>query len=296
MNKKSFLFNQNVRYGLIFISPWLIGFFCFRLYPIAAAFYYSFCQFDSISPPKWIFLQNFKTLFFKDEYFWLSLYNTLYYSLFSVSGQIILAFLIALLLNLRVKGLAIYRTIFYIPSIVPIVATAILWLWILNPQFGLVNALLFKIGVQGPGWFSEPAWAKPGLVIMSWWLIGPTVIIYLAGLQDVPQQMYEAAMIDGANWWHKLVYITIPFMTPTIFFTLVMNTIVSLQVFTQVYIMTEGGPMNSTLVYAYYLYENAFEYFKMGYASAMAWLLFLVIFTITYLIFKSSKKWVYYGG
>lgn len=294
MIKKRFSFNRDQRNGLLFISPWLIGFALFTLYPVIVALYYSFCEFDSISPPRWVFLENYKTLLFSDEYFWMSLYNTIYYSILSVSGGIIVAFAIALFLNLKVKGMAVYRTIFYIPSIVPIVASAILWLWILNPQFGLVNELLRKVGIAGPGWLSDPTWSKPALVMMSWWGVGGTVIIYLAGLQDIPQQLYEAAKIDGASWWKQTIYITFPMMSPVIFFTLIMNTIGAFQVFTQVYIMTEGGPVNSTLVYAYYLYRNAFQYFRMGYASTMAWLLFVVILVVTYFLFKSSKKWVHY--
>jgi len=292
--KKNLLFNRNQRNGLLFISPWLIGFALFTLYPIVAALYYSFCEYDSISAPKWVFLNNYKTLLFKDSYFWTSLYNTIYYAVFSVSGGIVIAFAIALFLNLKVKGMAIYRTIFYIPSIVPIVASCILWLWILDPQFGLVNGLLRRVGINGPGWLSDPRWSKPAIIIMSWWGVGGTVVIYLAGLQDIPQQLYEAAKLDGANWWNQTVHITFPMMSPVVFFTLVMNTIGALQVFTQVYIMTEGGPMNSTMVYAYYLYRNAFQYFKMGYASSMAWLLFVLIFIVTYFLFRSSKKWVYY--
>jgi len=252
--KKHFLLSRNQKIGLLFISPWIIGFAVFRLYPILSAIYWSFCKYNGMTSPKWIFLNNYIALS-KDSYFWLSLYNTLYYTVFSVTGAILVAFVIALFLNMNIRGMAGYRTLFYIPSIVPIVAICILWIWILSPQYGLVSNFLGMIGIRGPSWLSDPKWSKPALIGMRWWMVGQTIVIYLAGLKDVPQQFYEAARIDGANWWNRTVHITFPMMTPVIFFTLIMNTIYALQVFSVVYIMTEGGPMNSTLVYALYLYR-----------------------------------------
>lgn len=287
---------RDQRNGMLFALPWFIGFSFFTLYPILISIYYSFCNYDILMSPQWIGLDNLVTLFTKDDLFWICLYNTIYYVIFSLPIGIVIGLIIALFLNLKVKGIAIYRTIYYLPVLVPVVASSILWMWILNPQYGLINALLQRIGITGPGWIADPQWSKSALILMSWWGVGQAVIIYLASLQDVPHQLYEVAELDGANWWQKITTITIPMITPAIFFNLVMGSILSFQYFAQAYIMTEGGPVNSTLFYSLYLYQNAFVYFKMGYASAMAWLLFVLILACTLLIFKSSAKWVYYGG
>ncbi len=221
---------------------------------------------------------------------------------------IVVAFTLAVLLNAKVKGLAVFRTIFYLPSIVPVVASSVLWLWLLNPDYGLINlmidgfgGLLQKLrlpGVTGPGWLADPNWSKPALILMSTWGVGASVVIYLAGLQDVPQELYEAASIDGASGWRKTWHITIPFMSPYIFFTGVMGIIGSVQYFTQAWVMTggTGAPANSTMFFAMYLFQNAFQMFKMGYACAMAWFLFIVILGATLLLFRSSARYVYYGG
>jgi len=293
---KSKLEARSQRNGMLFALPWFIGFFFFTLYPIVASIYYSFCEYNVLMPPKWTGFNNFIALFTQDHLFWISLYNTIYYTIFSLPIRIGIGVAIALFLNLKVKGMAVYRTIYYLPTIVPVVASSILWMWILNPQYGLLNALLEKVGISGPGWIADPKWSKPALILMSWWGVGGEVLIYLAALQDVPQQLYEAAELDGANWWQKTRHITIPMITPAIFFNLVMGLIGSFQYFTQAYIMTNGGPVNSTLFYSLYLYRNAFVYFKMGYASSMAWLLGVLILACTLLVFKSSTKWVYYGG
>ncbi|MCR2823063.1 carbohydrate ABC transporter permease [Lederbergia panacisoli] len=286
---------QNLKKGLIFISPWLIGFLAFTLTPFAMSLYYSFTDYDIIQSPKWVWFKNFKELM-HDQLFWKSLYNTFYYTLFFCPLGVVVGVGIALLLNLKIKGMAIYRTIFYLPSIVPFVASSILWLWLLDPQFGVINAVLEYFGIMGPGWLVDPQWSKPALILMGLWGVGGPMIIYLAALQDIPNDLYESADIDGATWWHKILFITIPMLTPVILFNLIMGLIGSFQYFTQAYIMTGGGPNDSTLFYALYLYNNAFSYFHMGYASAMAWILFAIIMLVTLLVFKSSARWVYYGG
>lgn len=298
---------SNTKTGLLFVSPALVGLALFTVYPVFSLIYYSFCRYSALKPPTWIGFANYTALV-HDRLFLESLYNTAYYTIFSVPLGIIVAFSLAVLLNAKVKGLATFRTIFYIPSIVPVVASSVLWLWILNPDYGLLNIaingfgdFLRKLGlpgVSGPGWLASPEWSKPALIIMSTWGVGGSVVIYLAGLQDVPQDLYEAASIDGASSWQKTRHITIPFMTPYIFFTAVMGIIGSVQYFTQAWVMTggTGGPANSTMFFAMYLFQNAFQMFKMGYACAMSWFLFVVILVATLLIFKSSARYVYYGS
>lgn len=286
--------------GLLFASPWLIGFLAFVFYPILASFCYSLCYYDGITDPKFIGLTNYKELIFNDKLFWKSLYNTLYMVIFGLPITLAVSFFLALLLNQKVRGLAIYRTIYYLPAITPVVALSILWLWLLNPQMGLVNTLLrpilTKFNLSVPGWLSDPKWAKPALILMSIWSIGNTIVIFLAGLQDIPEQLYEQAEIDGANSIQKLWNITLPMVSPVIFFNLVMGIIWSFQYFTQVWVMTRGGPEDATLFYALYLFNNAFLFFRMGYASAQAWILFLIILLCTLAVFKTSARWVYYAG
>ena len=291
---------RNLRNGLLFASPWLIGFAVFVCYPIVASFYYSLCYYDAITTPKFIGLENYKMLLFNDSLLWKSLYNTLYIVVLGLPIGLIVSLALALFLNQKVRGLAVYRTIYYLPSITPVVALSILWLWLLNPQMGLINTILVpilgKLKLSAPGWLGDPFWAKPALVLMGVWGVGNTIIIFLAGLQNVPQQLYESAEIDGANSWRKLWNITLPMLSPVIFFNVIMGIIGSFQYFTQVWIMTRGGPQDATLFYALYLFNNAFLFFKMGYASAMAWVLFLITLICTLTIFKSSAKWVYYAG
>ena len=294
---KSALQRTNTRNGLLFVMPALIGLALFTLYPVVSLLYYSFCRYTALKPPIWTGLANYEALM-HDRLFAESLWNTAYYTIFAVPLGIIVAFGLAVLLNAKVRGLAFFRTIFYIPSIVPVVASSVLWLWILNPQYGLINLALGALGIAGPGWLASPTWSKPALILMSIWGVGASVVIYLAGLQDVPQDLYEAASLDGASGWKKTWHITIPFMSPYIFFTAVMGIIGSVQYFTQAWIMTggSGSPANSTMFFAMYLFQNAFQLFKMGYACAMAWLLFVVILGATLLLFKSSARYIYYGG
>lgn len=239
---------------------------------------------------------NFTRLFNNDPLFWKSLFATAYYTFLSVPLVITAAFVVATLLNQKVKGLAIFRTIFYLPSVVPAVANSVLWLWLFNPDFGLINSLLNSIGLPGFLWIYDEAQVIPSLVLMSVWGMGNTMIIFLAGLQGVPQHYYEAAEIDGANGWEKWRYVTIPMVSPVMFFNLVMGIIGTFQVFAQAYIMTDGGPNNASLFMVYYLFQNAFLYGRMGYASALAWVLFVIILVFTILVFRSSSSWVYYEG
>jgi multiple sugar transport system permease protein len=291
--KYSNLKKQEIFAFYTFISPWLIGFILFTGGPVIASLYFSLTNYTVLSKPEFIGFGNYSSLF-KDPLFWTSLYNTIYYAVFFIPLGILIAFGLSILLNQNVKGLAIYRTVYYLPSIVPAVANAILWIWLLNPQWGLINTMLKMLGIEGPGWLTSEQWAKPGLILMSLWGVGSWIIIYLAGLQGVPEQLYEAAEVDGATKLQRFLYITIPLMTPTIFFTLVTGLIGAFQVFTQAYIMTNGGPVNSTLFYALYLFRNAFNYLKMGYASSMAWILFLIVLTLTLVQFKLANKWVFY--
>jgi len=286
----------NLRNGVLFALPFFIGFICFTMYPVISSLYYSFCKYTIVSTPHWIGLKNYIKLFTEDELFGISLYNSLYYAIFTIPLTIAAAIISALLLNIPIKGQPIFRTIFYLPSITPVVASSILWVWILNPQYGILNAFLEKLGINGPGWLADPKWSKPALILMSLWGIGGGIIIFLAALQDVPQELYESAELDGANWWNKLWAITIPSISPAILFTLIMGMIGTLQFFAPIYVMTNGGPVNSTTMYAFYLYRNAFVYLDMGYASSMAWILFVIVLLGTILMFKSSSKWVYYRG
>jgi len=287
---------QNTIAGLIFTSPFIVGFLIFTLYPIAASLFYSFTSYRILTPPHWIGLGNYQRMLFKDELFWTSLYNSGFFTLLSVPSGLLASFVLALALNANIRGLSIYRTVFYLPSLVPTVAVAIIWLWLFHTRYGLLNIILQWLGLPRVGWLTSPGMAKPSLAIMGLWLIGPTIIIFLAALQDVPQHLYESAEIDGAYYLQKTIYITIPMVTPVILFNLIMGLIGSFQYFTQVYIMTDGGPVHATLMYVMYLYKNGFEYVQMGYASALAWVLFLVILLCTVLVLRSSGRWVYYGG
>jgi multiple sugar transport system permease protein len=290
---------RNLRNGLLFASPWIMGFVGLMLYPLVMSIYYSFTDFNVIRPPVWIGTDNYRELFFEDPLFWKALYNTIYFTVFSVPLSLAVSIGIAMLLNMRVPAMGVFRTIFFLPSIVPIVASAVLWLWVLNPDSGLINTLLYQtLGLEGPGWIADENWSKPSLVLMSLWSVGGAIVIFLAGLNEVPQTLYEVAELDGAGHWAKFRHVTLPMLTPTILFNLVMGLIVSFQYFTQVYVMTggKGTPVDSTMFYALYLYRQSFYYLRMGYASAMAWMLFVVILAATLGVLASSKRWVYYQG
>ena len=280
--------------GYAFLSPWVIGFLVFTLGPFIACIALSFTRYDIVSSPVWVGTANYRRLFTDDPLFWKSLLITVKYAAFAVPLGIAAGVGLALLLNLELRGMSVYRTVFYLPSIVPVVATAVVFVWILNPQIGLVNGLLRNFGVKGPAWLQDTRWAFWSLVFMSLWGVGGSMIIYLAGLKDIPEHLYEAARIDGASAWQRTRHVTLPMLTPVIFFNLVMGVIHAFQYFTQAYIMTEGGPEDSTMFYSLYLFNRAWRYLDMGYASAMAWILFLIITLCTGLIFRTHRKWVHY--
>jgi len=284
--------------GLAFAAPWIVHFLIFIAYPIGLSLYYSFCDYDTLSPPHWIGGENYRLLFTQDPLFWRSLGNTFYMVLFGLPLSMAVSLGLAFLLNQKLRGMSFYRTVFYLPSIVPVVATSILWLWLLNPEIGLVNAGLAKMGIRGPGWMIAPAWAKPALILMGLWGAGGGMIIYLAGLQDVPQSLYEAAALDGAGPWARLRHVTLPMLSPILLFQLIMGLIGFFQYFTQVYVMTNGagGPQDATLLYALRLFRSAFIDFNMGYASAMAWVLFGLTLACALVVFRTSARWVYYAG
>jgi len=298
---------SRARTGFLFALPWIIGFLIFSLYPICISLYYSMTDFNIFQAPKWVGLNNYTALFV-DEKFYKSLWNTFYMVLIATPVSLIAALLLAVLLNQKIKGLPIFRTIFYLPSIVPTVASSLLWLWILNPQSGLINMGLKALGLPQPNWLMDPNSTKPALIIMGVWGVGSMMIIFLASLQDVPRSHYEAAQIDGANAIHQFFSITVPAISPVIFFQLIMSVINYFQYFTQAYLMINGssggsglnnvqsgGAENSLLFYSLYLFHNAFGYLKMGKASAMAWILFIIVVAVTAIIFKTQDRWVTYG-
>lgn len=278
------------------ISPWLVGFLCLVLGPMVASLYFSMTNWDMLNPAKFVGFHNYAKLVNQDPLFWQSLKVTAIYTVASVPVGLALSLLVAMLMNQKVRGIRVFRTIFYVPSVISGVAVSVMWMWVFNPDFGLINTLLSWVGIKGPGWIADPRWALASLVIMSLWGFGGAALIFWAGLTSVPISLYEAAEIDGANGWQKFWGITIPMLSPTILFNLVMGVIGSFQTFTQAYVMTNGGPEYSTLFYYYYLYQQAFSQFDMGYASALAWVLFLIILICTLLVFKWSSFWVFYGG
>lgn len=283
--------------GYLFIAPWLIGFLVFTLGPFIQSFYLSFTRYNIVQPPKFIGLANYRMMLFDDELFWKSLWVTIRFALCSVPMVLVVGVLLALLLNSNVKGIAAFRTIFYLPSIIPTVATTSIFMWILNPQVGMVNQILDLIGIKGPAWLSDPTWTPWSLVFMSVWGAGGSMVIYLAGLKDIPTYLYEAATLDGAGPIQKLKTVTLPMLSPVIFFNLVMGIIGTFQYFTQAFMISkgQGGPEDSTMFYALYMFQRSWKYMDMGYGSAMAWVLFVLIIFITAVIFRSHTRWVHYG-
>jgi multiple sugar transport system permease protein len=287
--------------GYTFISPWLLGFILLTAGPMLFSFWLSFTEYDVIQAPKFIGLENYKELF-TDPRLGLSLWNSFFYTVLHVPLSTVFALFLALtLVRVSERSANFFRTVFYLPSITPAVAVGALWLWLLNPHIGLVNRGLEAIGIPGPGWTTDPAWIKPGIVLMSLWSVGGTVIIYYAALRNVPNDLYEAAKIEGATPWQELRSVTLPMISGTIFFTLVVNTIGSLQIFAEVYTMffgqaESGAASSAALFYIIYLFRQAFEFLHMGYASAMAWLLFVIVLILTLIQLRISKRWVYYEG
>lgn len=280
--------------GWLFISPWLLGFTVFVAYPFLASLWLSFCRYDIVSPPVFIGGGNYRELFLHDARFWRALGNTIVYAALAVPLGLATAFLLALLLDRPLRGMAAWRSAFVLPHVVPVVASSTVFIWVLNPQIGLANALLDLVGIRGPAWLQDTAWAMPSLVLLSLWGVGGAVVTLLAALKDVPTSLYEAARVDGANALQRARHITLPMLTPVLFFNLVMGVIGAFQYFTPAYIMTGGGPEDATLVYGLYLFQRAWRYLDMGYASAMAWILFAVVAATTLALFSSQRRWVRY--
>ncbi|MYC96643.1 MAG: sugar ABC transporter permease [Caldilineaceae bacterium SB0661_bin_32] len=294
-NRRASLLWSEARDGYLFILPWILGFIIFTAGPMLASLYISFTRWEIVTPSVWVGGAQYVKLF-NDDRFWLSLYNTSYYVFVGVPLHLFFALLAALAVNMNLRGIHFFRTAYYVPSLTPVVANSILWVWIFHPEWGLANAFLEWIGLEGLYWLQDPRLAKPALIVMSFWSIGGQMVILLAGLKGIPMELYEAAAIDGANWWSRFWRVTLPLLTPALFFNLIIAIIGAFQVFTQAYIMTEGGPNYSTLFYLLYLFRAAFENFRMGYASAMAWVLFIIVLTFTALQFMLSDRWVFYEG
>lgn len=278
----------------ISISLWLIGLIFFTGGPVLASLAFSFTNWTGLKSVSFIGLENYRQLLFDDKLFWIATYNTFFYSFGAVTLGTLGALFVAILLNQKLPGTMLFRVAYYMPSIASGVAVSILWIWLLNPQVGLINYFLSFIGIKGPLWLASQDWAMPGLILKSVWGIGTNMVILLAGLQGIPVSLYEAARIDGANWWQETKAVTLPMLSPVLFYVLVIATIASLQILTDVLVMTNGGPGTATVVYVYMIYKSAFEYLQMGYASALAWILFAIILGLTLLQLWGSKRWVYY--
>jgi multiple sugar transport system permease protein len=290
----------------VFLSPWLTALLVFFAYPILASFYFAFTRYNVLSDPVWVGFNNFVTIFFKDALYWRSVGNTLYFALLSVPLTLAVALFLAVLLNQRLAGIGVYRTIYYLPSLVPAVATTFIWRLILEPRWGLLNLGLAFVGLPTLGWLESATWSKPALIIMSIWMgCGGPMVVFLAGLKDIPQSLLEAAEIDGANAPQRFRHVTLPLLTPTIFFNLIIGLIAGLQVFASAFVAASAqnaagtataGPLSSLLMYMIHLYRYGFRYFDMGIASAMAVVMFVVLAAITYLLVRTSNLWVYYEG
>jgi multiple sugar transport system permease protein len=285
--------------GYLFASPWIIGLIVFGAFPFLASLYISLTSYDMIAEPVFIGFKNYEILFFNDDLFWLSMWNTVYHVLIAIPLGMVVGVGLALLLNSKVKGMSIYRTLFYLPNVVSIVAMSLLWLWLFQPSFGIINDILDPIykffNMEPLGWYLDKDLSKMTLIIMGLWSAGGSMVIYLAQMQDIPATLYESADIDGANWFKKIIHITLPLMTPSMFFNFIMGLIGGFQVFTLAYIMTGGGPSRSTYYYAYYLYDQMMANRNMGMASAMAWVLLAIVLVLTTVALRLNKYVVYLG-
>lgn len=284
--------------GYLYVSPWILGFLIFTLGPFIASFLLSFSTYAIATPPRWVGLDNFQRAFFEDDLFWTSLKRTALYVIYSVPAGITISLLLAALLNQNIRGNSIFRTLFFLPTLTPVVAAALLWKWLLHPEVGLVNSLLWQLRIPGPGWLSDPDWAMPSIIMITLWgsVGGGRMLIFLAALQGVPASLYEAADIDGASAIQKFRHITVPMITPAIFFNLVIGIIGAFSVFAIAYVGTDGGPMYATWFYMLHLVRQALAYFHMGYASSLAWILFVILVFFTYLQLRLARRWVYYAG
>jgi len=280
--------------GLIYIAPWIFGFLIFKLYPFVMSFYYSFTRFSVLKTPKFIGLENYVYMFTKDTLYFKSLFNTIKYVIMTVPMKLSFALFVAIILNVKLRGVNLFRTVYYLPSILGgSVAVSVLWRFLFMSD-GIVNKFLSYIGIKGPDWLGDYKVALFTVSLLAVWQFGSSMVLFLARLKEIPQELYEAAVVDGASRFRRFISITIPMISPILFFNLVMQMINAFQEFTGPYIITNGGPMNSTYVYSMLIYDNAFRYFKMGYASALSWIQFLLILVLTLLIFKSSASWTYY--
>lgn len=289
---------HEARTGLLFVLPWIIGLVLFTAYPVIYSFYLSFTDYTIVQAPRWIGLENYRTMLTVDPLFWTAVKNSAYFAVLSVPLRLVFAFLLALLLAVDTRFMGAYRTIFYLPALVPPVAGTIIFMLMFDPRAGLFNRVLGLFGIAPIAWLLDPQWSKPAIIILSLWTLGADSLIFLAGLKDVPADVMDAAALDGAGPVRRLMTITLPLITPVILFNLVMGIIGSFQIFAQALIIggTDGKPLDSTLMYMVLLYKNAFRYFSMGYASAMAVVLFVVVLALTLVIFRTSRYWVYYEG
>jgi multiple sugar transport system permease protein len=289
---------RNTLLGILFTSPWLLALLILVIYPVCASFYYSFTEYNVFQPPVWRGLANYSQLIFNDNTFRISVQNTLTFALMFIPSSTVVGIVLALLLNADIKGMTIFRSLYFLPVLVPAVASALLWRWIFHPQWGAINLLLKMVGIRGPGWLADPAWSKPTLVLMALWTLGQTIVIYLASLQDVPRELYDAAEVDGTNPIQRILYVTLPMISPVIFFNIVTGLIYSFQYFTEPFVISNGigAPAQSLMFYGMYLYRLAFLNMSMGAASAMAWLLFIAVLICTLIIFRTANWWVYYAG
>ncbi len=289
------LTRENLAFYL-FASPWLIGLLCLTLGPMVASLVLSFAEYPVITPGKFVGLANYVTMLTGDKLVWQSIKVTLLYSLGAVPLILIFSFLVALMLNQGIRGANVLRTVYYMPTVISGVPVAVLWMWMLNPQFGLLNSFLAQLGIASPEWYFSKTWVIPAFILMGLWAMGATMVIFLAGLQDIPVHLYEAAQIDGAGPLTRFRHVTLPMMSPVILFNVIIGIIDSFQIFTPSLIITNGGPDNASLFFGLFLYHNAFRYLKMGYASALAWLMFIMIVALTALVFRATGNWVYYEG
>ncbi len=280
--------------GYLFILPWIVGFIVFLAGPMLASFALSFTRWNIVGDPSWVGLRNYEQIFTRDPDFIQSLKVTFRYAIVYLPLSTVIGIAMAVALNSRVRGVGLFRALLYLPSVVPGVAATLVWVWVLNGRFGLLNTVLSWVGIQGPDWFRNPKAAIYGIVMISLWGVGGSAIIYLAGLQNIPEHLYEAARVDGANGWQQFRFVTLPMLSPVVFFQLVVGLIGVFQTFTSSYVATGGGPLKSTLFYMLYIYNRAWQSLRMGYASALAWILALIILTITVLVFRSSPYWVHY--
>jgi multiple sugar transport system permease protein len=294
---------RSLRVGLLFISPWIIGFAVFTVIPLGTSLYYSFTDYNGLNISDWVGFRNYRQIFGSDPYIRTAVYNTLYLALFGVVLGGVLSLALAMLLNQKVRGIGIYRTLYYLPTMLPIVVSAFVFTLVLDPSTGVLNAVLGWLGISPPGWLYSTTWSKPALIILGLWGIGNTVIIYLAGLQDIPKYLIEAATVDGAGWWARFRNVTMPMLSPIIFFNVLLAIIYAFQNFVSIFYLTStaggasvGGPANSTLTWGLLIYENAFVNSQLGYAAAMSWLMFLFVLAITGIMFGLSKRWVHYEG